>query len=58
MIVLGVNFLEGEVVKWKRKAFVDAHKDILFTDMPIGDREKILGDTWDEIKAAKKGKVG
>lgn len=26
MVVEGVNFIENEVVKWKRKDFIDTHK--------------------------------
>lgn len=28
MVVEGVNFIENEVVKWKRKDFIDTHKKL------------------------------
>ena len=32
MVVEGVNFIENEVVKWKRKDFIDTHKKLFSLD--------------------------
>lgn len=50
MIVEGVNFFDCEVLKWKKKDFVDAHKKLFFKDRPEFEREKILSDIYDRIK--------
>jgi hypothetical protein len=59
MIVEGVNFIENEVVKWKRKDFIDTHKKLFFLDREEFEREKILGDIYDRIKGLipDKGKL-
>lgn len=57
MIVRGVSFIDTEVVKWKRKTFIDAHKLVFFTELELIEREKILGEAWDEMKGVKKDKV-
>lgn len=53
MIVHGVNFFDEEVKKWKKKAFVNSHKAVLFLDMELSEREKLLGEIWDKAKAGK-----
>lgn len=53
MIVRGVNFFDEEVKKWKKKAFVDAHKEVFFLDMELSERERLLGEIWDKAKAGK-----
>lgn len=53
MIVLGVNFFDEEVKKWKKKAFIDAHKNVFFTNKEMAEREKLLGEIWDKAKAGK-----
>lgn len=57
MIVRGVSFIDDEVVKWKRKTFIDAHKLVFFTELDMAERERILGKAWDEMKGVKKDKV-
>lgn len=53
MIVRGVNFFDEEVRKWRKKAFIDAHKNVFFTEMDMAEREKMLGEVWDKAKAGK-----
>lgn len=49
MIVEGVTFIEEEVKKWKRKDFIDVHKKVFFQNSNEMDREKKLGEIYDEI---------
>lgn len=53
MIMRGVNFFDEEVRKWKKKAFVDAHKVVFFVEMEMTEREKLLGEIWDKAKAGR-----
>ena len=41
MIVEGVNFFDSEVLKWKKKDFVDVHKKLYFKDREEFERENI-----------------
>lgn len=56
MIVEGVNFFESEVLKWKKKDFVDVHKKLYFKDRTEVEREKILSDIYDKIHQKNKQK--
>ena len=56
MTVEGVTFIEEEVVKWKRKDFIDAHKRIFFQDREEMKREEMLADIYDRISRKNKGK--
>ena len=56
MIVEGVNFFDSEVLKWKKKDFVDVHKKLYFKDREEFEREKILSDIYDMIHQKNKQK--
>lgn len=49
MIVEGVNFFDSEVLKWKKKDFIDVHKRLYFKDRAEAEREKMLSDIYDRI---------
>ena len=56
MIVEGVSFFDHEVVKWKKKDFIESHKKIFFLDREESERERILSDIYDRISQQNKGK--
>lgn len=56
MIVEGVNFFDNEVIKWKKKDFIESHKKTFFLDREEFERERILSDVYDRISQQSKGK--
>lgn len=57
MVVEGVNFVEENVKKMKKKEFIDRHK-MLFQDRAEEEREKLLSDIYDKIKGASPSAPG
>lgn len=48
MKVEGVNFVDEEVRKMKKKEFIAKHK-VLFSDRTEAEKENILSDIYDRI---------
>lgn len=48
MKVEGINFVDEEVRKMKKKEFITKHK-ILFSDRTEAEKENILSDIYDRI---------
>lgn len=49
MKVEGINFVDEEVRKMKKKDFVNKHKTTFFLDRSELERESILSDIYDRI---------
>lgn len=49
MKVEGINFVDEEVRKMKKKDFVNKHKATFFLDRSELERENILSDIYDKI---------
>lgn len=49
MKVEGINFVDEEVRKMKKKDFVNKHKMTFFLDRSELERESILSDIYDRI---------
>ncbi len=56
MIVEGVTFVEPAVKQMKKRDFIKAHRDVLWTDREPKEREKMLSDVYDTITGQKKEK--
>ena len=48
MKVEGINFVDEEVRKMKKKEFITKHK-VLFSDRTEAEKENILSDIYDRI---------
>lgn len=48
MKVEGINFVDEEVRKMKKKEFIAKHK-VLFSDRTEAEKENILSDIYDRI---------
>ena len=53
MKVEGVNFVDEEVKKMKKKEFINKHKTSFFLDRTETERENILSDIYDRIINAR-----
>lgn len=53
MKVEGVNFVDEEVKKMKKKEFINKHKTSFFLDRTEAERENILSDIYDRIVGAR-----
>lgn len=49
MTVEGVTFNERAVRRMKKREFVEAHLGCCFTDRPVQQRRKMLGEIYDRI---------
>ena len=52
MKVEGVNFVDEEVKKMKKREFINKHKTSFFLDRTETERENILSDIYDRIVSA------
>lgn len=57
MKVEGVNFVDEEVKKMKKKEFINKHKTSFFLDRTETERENILSDIYDRIVSARPSSV-
>lgn len=48
MMVEGINFVDEEVRKMKKREFIAKHK-VLFPDRNESERESVLSDIYDRI---------
>ena len=53
MKVEGVNFVDEEVKKMKKREFINKHKTSFFLDRTETERENILSDIYDRIVSAR-----
>lgn len=53
MKVEGVNFVDEEVKKMKKREFINKHKTAFFLDRTETERENILSDIYDRIVNAR-----
>ncbi|MFT0553217.1 hypothetical protein ACMSDS_21515 [Bacteroides thetaiotaomicron] len=53
MKVEGVNFVDEEVKKMKKREFINKHKTSFFLDRTETERENILSDIYDRIVNAR-----
>lgn len=53
MKVEGVNFVDEEVKKMKKREFINKHKTSFFLDRTETEREDILSDIYDRIVSAR-----
>lgn len=53
MKVEGVNFVDEEVKKMKKREFINKHKTSFFLDRTEDERENILSDIYDRIVSAR-----
>lgn len=53
MKVEGVNFVDEEVKKMKKREFINKHKTSFFLDRTETDSENILSDIYDRIVSAR-----
>lgn len=53
MKVEGVNFVDEEVKKMKKREFINKHKTSFFLDRTETGRENILSDIYDRIVGAR-----
>lgn len=53
MKVEGVNFVDEEVKKMKKREFINTHKTSFFLDRTETERENILSDIYDRIVNAR-----
>lgn len=53
MKVEGINFVDEEVRKMKKKEFINKHKSSFFLDRTEMERENILSDIYDKIVGAR-----
>ena len=49
MTVEGVTFNERRVRLMKKKEFVEVHLKVCFTDRPVQQRRRMLGEIYDRI---------
>ena len=49
----GVNFVDEEVKKMKKREFINKHKTSFFLDRTETERENILSDIYDRIVNAR-----
>lgn len=49
MLIEGVNFIVEAIKPMKKKAFIEAHKNVLWQDRNEKEREKMLSDAYDTI---------
>lgn len=52
MKVEGINFVDEEVRKMKKKEFISKHK-VFFSDRAESEKENILSDIYDKIVGAR-----
>ena len=53
MKVEGVNFVDEEVKKMKKRELINKHKTSFFLDRTETERENILSDIYDRIVSAR-----
>lgn len=53
MKVEGVNFVDEEVKKMKKREFINKHKTSFFLDRTETERENILSDIYDRIVSTR-----
>lgn len=53
MKVEGVNFVDEEVKKMKKREFINKHKTSFFLDRTETERENILSDIYDRVVSAR-----
>ena len=53
MKVEGVNFVDEEVKKMKKREFINKHKTSFFLDRTETEGENILSDIYDRIVSAR-----
>jgi len=53
MKVEGVNFVDEEVKKMKKREFINKHNTSFFLDRTETERENILSDIYDRIVNAR-----
>lgn len=53
MKVEGVNFVDEEVKKMKKREFINKHKTSFFLDRTETERENILSNIYDRIVSAR-----